>query len=103
MLKHDTLQTGDIQRPELRSRDSATVFDTTGFTQTVQITQKFRQGQFGQLSQGTHANRIQSNTEISIPYSLTIQDGILHRSKIHNFLGRVPRPLWSWVNAFPFH
>lgn len=19
------------------------------------------------------------------------------------FLGRVPRPLWSWVNAFPFH
>lgn len=21
----------------------------------------------------------------------------------HNFLGRVPRPLWSWVNAFPFH
>lgn len=21
----------------------------------------------------------------------------------HDFLGRVPRPLWSWVNAFPFH
>lgn len=19
------------------------------------------------------------------------------------FLGRVPQPLWSWVNAFPFH
>ena len=23
--------------------------------------------------------------------------------KVHDFLGRVPRPLWSWVNAFPFH
>lgn len=26
-----------------------------------------------------------------------------HALVFHNFLGRVPRPLWSWVNAFPFH
>ena len=26
-----------------------------------------------------------------------------HALVFHDFLGRVPRPLWSWVNAFPFH
>lgn len=26
-----------------------------------------------------------------------------HALVFHDFLGRVPRPLWSWVNAFLFH
>lgn len=90
-FEHNTLQTGDVQRPELRNRDPATVFDTTGFTQTVQIVQEFGQGQFGQLSQGTHANRIQSNTEIGVSTP--------SRYKVESSTGRKSRPFF--LKRFP--